>query len=128
MIDWFAWAMGLVQGVIVAVLGGYIMFVYLFPKMTAKTTRNTVEALKKDPEIAPMIDKAKEIVNKLHPLADQFKGLDLVKMQSEFQPLLDGIKTIDPKEIQGLIKNLKELTGTVKNALEKPKIPEPTID
>jgi hypothetical protein len=86
-IDWFAWFMGIIQGTVVSVIGGIVIFYFLIPPMTSKTTKRTVEALKKDPEIKPLIDKAKELVVKLEPLANQFKNLDLEKIQKDFTPL-----------------------------------------
>jgi hypothetical protein len=125
MFDWFTWAMGLLQGTVVAVISGVLIFLYFIPKMMKNTAKRTIEELKKDPEIKTMIDKAKEIVDKLHPLADQFKNIDLEQIQQDFRPLYEAIKKIDTKDIEGLIKNFKELTGTVTKALEKPKVPEP---
>lgn len=128
MFDLVTWLMGILQGTITAVIGGIVIFVFLIPKMTKATTKRTLEELKKDPEIKPMLDKAKEIVEKLHPLADQFKNIDLNQIQRDFKPLYEAIKQIDAKEIEGLMKTLKDLAGTVTKAIEKPKtpLPEPT--
>lgn len=125
--DWFSWGMGLVQGTIVSVIGGVVIFYFLIPPMTARTTKRTIEALKKDPEIKPLIDKAKEIINKLEPLVNQFKNIDLEKLQKDFTPLYEAIKKIDAEDIDGLLKALKDLTGMVTKAIEKPNVPKPDV-
>ena len=85
----------------------------------------TVKALQKDPEIKPYIDKAKQIIDRIEPIVEKFKGLDLDKINGDIKPLLEVIRKIDPKTIEELMKSLKELTDTVKGSLTKPKIPEP---
>ena len=125
-VDWFTWFLGLAQGIIISIVGGYILLRFILPRMAAESARHTLKELKKDGEIKPIIDKAKDIVNRLQPLVEQFKNLDLDKIQKDIKPFLDVIKKIDPKDVEDLLKSLKELTGTVQKAIEKPeKIPEP---
>ena len=125
MFDWTTWLMGIIQGTITAIIGGVIIFIWLIPRMTKATTKRTIDELKKDPEIKPILDKAKEIVDKLQPLAAQFKNINLEQIQRDFKPLYDAIKQIDAKDIASLVATLRELSGTVTKALEKPKKPLP---
>jgi predicted RNA-binding protein with EMAP domain len=125
MFDWFSWGMGILQGTITFLIGSIIVIYYIVPKMMKNLSKRTINELKNDPEIKPLTGKVKEIIDKLHPLMEQFKNIDLAKTQSDFAPLIEGIKKIDPKEIEGLIKNIREITGTIKSSIEKPKLPPP---
>lgn len=129
MFDWFSWGMGLLQGLVVSVIGGYILLKFILPRMAAASARQTIEELKKDGELKPIIDKAKDIITRLEPvakkLATAFKNLDLDKLQDDIQPFLELGRKIDPKDVEELMQSLKELTGTIKKSIEKPKIPEP---
>jgi hypothetical protein len=131
MFDWFSWFMGLLNGVVSGAISGVILLYFILPRMASKSARQTLEEMKKDGELKPIIDKAKEIITRLEPvtkkLADAFKNLDLDKIQEGIQPYIELGKKIDPQDIDALLKQLKELSGTVQKAIEKPKkIPKPT--
>ena len=129
MIDWILFFSDIVKGIIIGIpsflIGSYLFFKYLLPKLSADMGAATVKALQKDPEIKPYIDKAKQIIDRIEPIVEKFKGLDLDKINGDIKPLLEVIRKIDPKTIEELMKSLKELTDTVKGSLTKPKIPEP---
>jgi hypothetical protein len=126
MYDLFSWGMNLLQGLIVGIASGLFLFYVVLPKIGAKTATQTLHAAKKDPEIGPLIAKAQEILHALEPLAKFFKNFDLEKMQKDIQPIIEVLKKIDPKDIDDLLKEIKSLTGTIKQNIAKPKIPEPT--
>jgi uncharacterized protein YoxC len=107
-------------------VSGLILIWFVLPRRGIKTAAQTLKAAKKDPDIAPIFDKTKEIIDKLHPLVEQFKNLDLAKFQKDAQPLLDAIKKIDPQTIDDLLRAVKELANSATKAIEKPKkIPKP---
>lgn len=130
MFDWFGWGMGLAQGLIVGIASGLFLFYFVLPRMAASSARKTIEELKKDGDLKPVIEKAKEIITRLEPvtkkLATAFANIDVDKLQSDVKPFFELIKKIDPKDVDDLVKEIKGLTGTIKKSIEKPKIPEPT--
>jgi predicted RNA-binding protein with EMAP domain len=129
MFDWFGWGMGLAQGLTVSVIGGVILLYFILPKMAAKSAHQTLEAMKNDDELKPIIEKAKEIITRLEPvtkkLATAFANIDLDKLQDDVKPFIEMMKKVDPKDVEDLLKEVKSLTGTIKKSIEKPEIPKP---
>lgn len=129
MIDWLSFFLGILQGTITSVIGGYVLLKFILPKIAAESAAHTIKAMKRDKEIAPIIDKAKEMVNTMEPLVKRlavaFRNVDLDKLQKDIKPFIKAIKKIDPKTVDELMVGLKELTGAVKKTIEKPKIPKP---
>lgn len=126
MYDLFAWFMGVLQGVISGAVGGLILLWFIFPRMGTKTATQTLKAAKKDPEIAPLIKKAQEIIHVLEPLVKQFKNFDLEKTQKDIRPFIEMAKKIDPKKVGELIDSVKEVVDGFKaRVTEKPNVPTP---
>jgi len=127
--DWQWFLIECLQGLFVGALSFlFSMWVfnkYFLPKMVANMGTDFIKAIQKDPEIKPLIDKAKDLLNRLEPFVKQLKSVDLDKLQSDFKPLLETVKKIDPETIEELLQTLKELAGNFKEKLEKPKIPKP---
>ena len=121
-------------GILELVIGVYIVL-YMAPKGVDKMVAQGIKEAKHSPEIAPFIDKLKEIITVFEPIMKQaataLKNIDIEKTQKDLQPLMNALKGIDPAELNALIKNLKELTGMVTKTLEKhetpslPPLPEP---
>ena len=80
--------MEVVKGVLIAVLGGiptfvigfYISMKYVVPKMTTNTAIATADALTKHEKVKPWLDKAKGFVEKLDPLIEKAKEVDLQEL------------------------------------------------
>ena len=115
-------------GILELVIGVYIVL-YMAPKGVDKMVGQAIKEAKNSPELSPLLDKFKEIVTVVEPvtkqLANALKNLDLEKTQRDLQPLLDALKKVNPEDVEALLKSLKDLTGTVTKAIEKPKVPEP---
>lgn len=127
------WLTTILQGLIVSVIGGCVLIIFILPKMAALSTANTVKALKKDPEIAPIIEKGKEIIKELEPLVKEFRKLDFEKMRKDIQPFLETAKRIDPKAVEELFSVVRSLAKDVKQKLDEfsskpPNMPAPDPD
>lgn len=116
---------GLISSIISFISGMYVFNKYFLPKLTAKMFVDGFKHLQADPEISIYMKKGKEIINRLEPVMKQLKNVDLNKIQKELRPFFEAAKKIDPKDVEDLMKSLKNLTGTVQQAIEKPKIPKP---
>ena len=125
MIDWVGFGLTLLNNVIAGAISGIFIFYVLLPRMGAKTATQTLKAAKKDKDIAAIITKVQEIVKVLEPLLRRFEKMDIDKMISDLQPLTTALKKINPEDVNASLKQLRELTGAVQKAIEKPKIPEP---
>lgn len=79
---------GVLAGVPTFIVGFYVSMKYLVPKMTTDTAISTADALVKHPKVKPWIDKAQEFVEKLDPLIDKAKEVDL----QEIVDLAKGLK------------------------------------
>jgi len=128
MFDWFTWFMNLLNGIVGGAISGVILLYLILPRIGAKTATQTLKAAKNDPEIAPLIKKVQDILERLEPLVKQFKNLDLDKIQKDLKPLLETAKKIDPEAVADLIKTLRSLAKDVGEKItEKPaNIPGPT--
>jgi len=125
MIDWVGFGLTLLNNVIAGAISGIFIFYVILPRMGAKTATQTLKAAKKDKDIAAIITKVQEIVKVLEPLLRRFEKMDIDKMISDLQPLTTALKKINPEDVNASLKQLRELTGAVQKAIEKPKIPEP---
>lgn len=129
MIDWETFILtaiwGVISSIISFVIGMYVFNKYFLPKIVANMGIDTINTLRKDPEIEPYIKKVKEIIDRLEPIVAKFKELDLAKLGDDIKPFIEAIKKIDPKTIDELLQSVKALTNSFKEKLEKPKIPKP---
>jgi len=129
MTDWILFIIDKIAALFVSMLGFLLSMwffnKYIFPKMAASMGSDFLKGLQKDPEIKPVITKAKDLLNRIEPIVDQFKKIDLDKIQEEYKPLLEAIKKIDPKTIEDVAASLKSLTNDLRKKLEKPTIPKP---
>jgi hypothetical protein len=115
-------------GILELVIGVYIVL-YMAPKGVDKMVSQAIKEAKNSPEIAPLMDKVKEIIAVMEPamkqIANAVKNIDIEKTQKDLQPILDALKKVNPDDINGALKALKDITGTVNEAIKKPSIPEP---
>ena len=125
MIDWVGFGLTLLNNVIAGAISGIFIFYVILPRMGAKTATQTLKSAKKDKDIAAIITKVQEIVKVMEPLVKQFEKIDVDKTISDLQPLITALKRINPEDVNASLKQLRELTGAVQKAIEKPKIPEP---
>jgi hypothetical protein len=117
----------LIVGFASFVLGMWYFNAYILPKVYVKMGSNLFKGAENDPSFKPWIDKFKKIMEELEPFVAKLKTVDVEQIQKDVQPLIAALKKVDPKDIEDLMKTLKELGGTVKNAIEKPEnIPKPT--
>lgn len=126
------WLMTLLQGVIISVIGGYILLRFILPSMAAQSASATLKAAKKDPEIAKVIDQAKKFIDIMEPIITEFKTFDLnglkkelLTLKADATPFLKAMGKVNSEDIQNVMMALKDLMGTAKKAIEKPKIPSP---
>ena len=131
MIDW---AIGQIYEILKILITGFLSFVlgmwyfnkYILPKLYVKMGSNLLKQATEDDGFKPWITKAKKIIEELEPFVAKLKKVDIEKVQKDLQPLIDALKKVDPKDIEDLLKEIKELTGTIKKSIGKPeKIPEP---
>lgn len=116
----------LITGFISFVLGMWYFNKYILPKLYVQMGSNLFKQAQEDPNLKSTIQKAKKIIEELEPFIAKLKKIDIEKYQKDLQPLIETLTKVDPKEVDDLLKSLKELTGTVQKAIEKPKkIPEP---
>jgi hypothetical protein len=125
--DWFSWGMGIFQGVIVAIIGGTIVLVYIFPRLTDKVANNVLKSLRSDPEFKAVFAKSRELVSKAEPALEQFKKLDAEKIVKEIEPFLTMIKRIDPQKVNDILDGAKKMVDTFATKPVIP-VPPPKID
>lgn len=122
MFDWFTWGMGLLQGVIVALVAGVVLLVYIFPKLTDKVASNVIKSLRKDPEFKSIFEKIGQITTKAEPIFEEFKKLDAGKIVKEIEPFLMLMKKIDPQKVNEILDGAKKIVDTFTT---KPSVPPP---
>ena len=136
LLDWsYFWLDGL-KGLIISLVsfitGLWVFNKYIYPRMVVQMGTDVIRLLKEDGEIKPqietakiLIEKGKKVMEKLEPIVEKAKNLDLEKVSEDLKPLLEAVKKIDPKTVEEVIKSIKELADAMKGTLTKPKIPEP---
>lgn len=79
-----------IKDLIVVVLGFYITFKYIFPKVSSETALATADAIVKHEKVQPWITKDKEAVEKLEPFIEKLNELDV----DELVETIKGFKVI----------------------------------
>lgn len=130
MIDWaISFILETIRMIIVGILGFIIGFwiynKFFLPKQSVQIGSNLIKTAKQDPEFAPFIDRAKQLINILEPIMKDFKTFDLNGLKNDIKPLLETAKRIDPQKIDELLTSAKNLIDQLTKATEKPKIPSP---
>lgn len=117
--------LNLMSGLLSFTASMYVFNKYFLPKIMADMGTSTVKTLSKDPEIKPFIDKTKLLLEKLEPIIEKFRNLDIEKLQDDLKPMVEAFKRIDPNTLDEILSNVKGLTGNLAKKTEKPKIPKP---
>lgn len=129
MIDWTWEIVKLLLGVLFSfvsfVAGMWYFNKYMLPKMVSNMGSSFLKQAMDDDNFKPWIKRFQTLIEEIEPLVKKVKDTDFDKITQDLSPFIEALKKVNPEDVDQLLKALRDLTGAVKKAIDKPPPPPP---